>query len=227
MIRTLGMLGLAALLTGCEGAVGPRGEQGPIGPAGSPDTAAEVLAKLQQVDGAGSGLDADLLGGAASTEYSRSRTGSIPLTPHAMRLSGGATIGDRGPIMNGSGMYIGYTIVLPEDFVSDGDLSLTAWWKTNDASACNYQVSQSSCLHIAGPTLGSCTWTSEDGSFDVSSAGGDTAVNGFVQKRYLIQAGGSATFEPGDRVEIMFTRGAGTCASGVIFAGGNFSYPRQ
>ncbi len=224
MIRTLGLLGLAALLTGCEGAVGPRGEQGP---AGSPDTAAEVLTKLQQVDGAGSGLDADLLGGAASTEYSRSRTGSIPLNPHGMRLSGGTTVGDRGPIMNGSGMYLGYAIVLPEDFVSGGDLSLTAWWKTNDAAACSYAVNQSACLHMSGPTLGSCTWTSEDGSFDVSSAGGDTAVNGYVQKRYLIQAGGSASLEPGDRVEIVFTRSAGTCASGVIFAGGNFGYPRN
>jgi hypothetical protein len=36
---------------------------GPAGPAGSPDTAAQVLAKLVTVDGTGSGLDADLIDG--------------------------------------------------------------------------------------------------------------------------------------------------------------------
>ncbi len=49
--------------TGPAGAAGP---QGPTGPNGSADTAADVLAKLLTVDGAGSGLDADLLGGAST-----------------------------------------------------------------------------------------------------------------------------------------------------------------
>jgi len=40
-----------------------EGTPGTDGPAGSPDTAAEVLAKLLQVDGASSGLDADTLDG--------------------------------------------------------------------------------------------------------------------------------------------------------------------
>ena len=38
---------------------GATGPQGPTGASGSPDTPAQVLSKLVQVDGAGSGLDAD------------------------------------------------------------------------------------------------------------------------------------------------------------------------
>ena len=46
---------------GQGGPVGQAGGLGPAGPAGSPDTAAQVLAKIKQVDGQGSGLDADTL----------------------------------------------------------------------------------------------------------------------------------------------------------------------
>lgn len=55
--------------TGATGAQGPKGDtgntgpQGPAGADGSPDTASQVLAKLITVDGAASGLDADLLDG--------------------------------------------------------------------------------------------------------------------------------------------------------------------
>ncbi|MCB0880129.1 MAG: hypothetical protein KDC46_14245 [Thermoleophilia bacterium] len=45
---------------GAHGATGAAGERGP---AGSPDTPAEVRDKLTQVDGAGSGVDADTLDG--------------------------------------------------------------------------------------------------------------------------------------------------------------------
>jgi hypothetical protein len=50
---------------GADGATGP---QGPIGPPGSPDTPAQVLDKLLQVDGSGSGLDADRLDGLGSAD---------------------------------------------------------------------------------------------------------------------------------------------------------------
>jgi len=50
-------------LTGPAGATGPQGPTGLTGPAGSPDTAAQVKAKLITVDGTGSGVDADLLDG--------------------------------------------------------------------------------------------------------------------------------------------------------------------
>ena len=54
---------------------GPQGIQGPIGPPGadgSPDTPAQVLAKISQVDGTGSGLDADTLDGADSESFASS-----------------------------------------------------------------------------------------------------------------------------------------------------------
>lgn len=54
---------------GERGPAGPPGETGPAGPAGSPDTSQQVLGKLAQVDGAGSGLDADLLDGASSGAF--------------------------------------------------------------------------------------------------------------------------------------------------------------
>jgi len=62
---------------GAQGVAGPAGPQGPIGPQGSAgangsaDTPAQVLAKLVQVDGAGSGVDADLLDGITSAGFLR------------------------------------------------------------------------------------------------------------------------------------------------------------
>ena len=64
--------------TGLIGPAGPQGDQGPAGPAGppgaaggngSPDTPAQVLGKLVQVDGADSTLDADTLDGRDSSEF--------------------------------------------------------------------------------------------------------------------------------------------------------------
>lgn len=54
---------------GPQGAAGQQGQQGTQGPAGSPDTPAQVLAKLTQVDGTSSGLDADQLDGESSDAF--------------------------------------------------------------------------------------------------------------------------------------------------------------
>ena len=54
---------------GIPGEDGEDGVAGPPGASGSPDTAAQVLAKLITVDGAGSGLDADLFDGKDSTAF--------------------------------------------------------------------------------------------------------------------------------------------------------------
>ena len=54
---------------GPAGRIGATGPQGPAGTDGSPDTAAQVLAKLVTVDGASSGLDADLLDGAHASAF--------------------------------------------------------------------------------------------------------------------------------------------------------------
>ena len=65
-------VGLVEIETAAQliaGPPGPIGPVGPPGPQGSPDTAAQVLAKLVTVDGSGSGLDADLLDGHDSTYF--------------------------------------------------------------------------------------------------------------------------------------------------------------
>ena len=61
---------------GANGAPGAPGEQGPPGTGGSPDQPADVLAKLLQVDGDGSGLDADLLGGLPHASYQQRVAGT-------------------------------------------------------------------------------------------------------------------------------------------------------
>jgi hypothetical protein len=53
---------------GVRGATGLTGARGATGLQGSPDTAAQVRAKLLTVDGAGSGIDADLLDGLDSAD---------------------------------------------------------------------------------------------------------------------------------------------------------------
>lgn len=67
----------AAGLQGPPGPAGPAGEQGPQGtqgvqgPAGSPDTPEQVRGKLVQVDGSGSGIDADQIDGVNSDLLAR------------------------------------------------------------------------------------------------------------------------------------------------------------
>ncbi len=58
-----GPKGEAGTPGGPTGPAGPQGAPGFNGVSGSPDTPAEVLAKLITVDGSGSGVDADLLDG--------------------------------------------------------------------------------------------------------------------------------------------------------------------
>lgn len=67
------MCGVGLVLIGCKSSPGP---QGLTGPAGSPDTPAQVLQKITQVDGADSGLDADLLDGRDSTAFQSRITGT-------------------------------------------------------------------------------------------------------------------------------------------------------
>jgi hypothetical protein len=53
----------------CRGAPGPAGPEGPPGANGSPDTPAEILAKLLAVDGVGSGLDTELFAGTPASAF--------------------------------------------------------------------------------------------------------------------------------------------------------------
>ena len=61
---------------GPQGLKGAKGDKGDTGASGSPDTPAQVLDKLKTVDGAGSGLDADLLAGSPLSDLQRRVTGT-------------------------------------------------------------------------------------------------------------------------------------------------------
>ena len=73
-----GPAGADSTVAGPQGPAGAdstvAGPQGPAGVNGSPDTAAQVLAKIITVDGTGSGLDADLLDGLHGSSFLRSDT---------------------------------------------------------------------------------------------------------------------------------------------------------
>jgi hypothetical protein len=80
---------------GPQGIQGPKGDQGDTGPAGSPDTPQQVLDKIKTVDGAGSGLDAELLGGTALSDLQRRITGTCGAGQYlqAVDAAGGVSCG--------------------------------------------------------------------------------------------------------------------------------------
>lgn len=71
---------------GPQGPVGPVGPQGPAGGNGSPDTPVQVRDKLVQADGAGSGIDADLLDGLSSAQFLRKDLAAATLEEMTSRL---------------------------------------------------------------------------------------------------------------------------------------------
>lgn len=82
---------------GPQGVQGPQGQAGQAGGDGSPDTPAQILAKLLQVDGAGSGLQADAIDGLDSSRFMR--------TDRDTGTSGRVTTGD-GLLINSAGRAI-------------------------------------------------------------------------------------------------------------------------
>lgn len=84
---------------GERGPAGPRGDQGPAGGDGSPDTPAQVLAKLLQVDGPGSGISADNVDGLDSSAFLRRNLAADSFGDMTSRLwvrGDHARIGNRG-----------------------------------------------------------------------------------------------------------------------------------
>lgn len=80
---------------GATGAPGPKGDQGDVGPkgdSGSPDTPLQVLEKLKTVDGAGSGLDADLFGGFLPTAFQQRVTGSCAAGTYVRAVNADGTV---------------------------------------------------------------------------------------------------------------------------------------
>jgi Collagen triple helix repeat (20 copies) len=78
---------------GLQGPQGPKGDKGDPGANGSPDTAQQVLAKLAQVDGSGSGLDADTVDGIDATVLQQDAGIVVRGNPGAPQLVGTATLG--------------------------------------------------------------------------------------------------------------------------------------
>ena len=81
---------------GPAGEPGEPGEQGPAGTNGSPDTPSQILTKLKEEDGAGSGLDADLLDGLTSNQLQRRGTTTSCLASQkvtAINTNGDVTCG--------------------------------------------------------------------------------------------------------------------------------------
>jgi hypothetical protein len=79
--------------TGPAGETGQTGAAGQTGPAGSADTAGDVLTKIKTVDGAGSGLDADLLDGLTSDDLTRTAGAGLLLTGSAFSADFGVGAG--------------------------------------------------------------------------------------------------------------------------------------
>jgi hypothetical protein len=123
---------------GPAGEAGPAGLRGPVGPAGgaggdgSPDTPDQVLAKIVQADGSGTGLDADLLDGLTSAQFLRSDVDDAStgvLGAKSLQVS----VGQQGPSVLGW-MKSGLTAGLNDDFLyvglratADGADSAVAW----------------------------------------------------------------------------------------------------
>lgn len=77
---------------GAPGTNGTKGETGAKGDDGAPDTPAQVLEKLKTVDGAGSGLDADLLGGLSFADYQQRVTGTCAAGTYVRAIGADGTV---------------------------------------------------------------------------------------------------------------------------------------
>lgn len=82
----------AAGPVGSQGPVGPAGATGPAGRNGSPDTPAEVLAKLLTVDGPGSGIDAEFLNGQPASFYQQRVSGRCAATEYMQEVNADGTV---------------------------------------------------------------------------------------------------------------------------------------
>jgi hypothetical protein len=104
---------------GTAGAAGAAGATGSAGPAGSPDTPAQVLQKLGQVDGAGSGLDADSLDGLDSGALQRrgaTTACGAGTVVNAIAATGDVTCADNPAYSPGNGLSLAdgvFSVALP------------------------------------------------------------------------------------------------------------------
>jgi len=114
---------------GCSsgaGAIGPTGATGATGPAGSPDTAQQILDKLETLDTAAGGLDAGLLAGQPASAYALSGARSISLSPYTPHVTAGLAYWDNGLVFPYAGGYAVWSFTLGPDYVPNSPLTVTA-----------------------------------------------------------------------------------------------------
>lgn len=114
--------------------------------ASSSYTAADVLSKLLTVDGAGSGLDADLLDGTSSAGFNQPGVQHIPIMARAMtpRTTNGAA--PNGPTQLGNGImaytldfdqsteeYAQFSIVMPKSW-NESSVAFIPYWTADSGS---------------------------------------------------------------------------------------------
>ena len=204
-------------IQGLAGPVGPQGVAGPAGAAGaagaaglngSPDTPAQVMAKLIQVDGAGSTLDADVLDGLNSTAFLRKDRLVTDLEEMTSRL------GVRAPFVN-----VGTT----------GYQTGVRFLDTGVANAGLRFQSNVRTLYVESANAGNTpdTWFDAAG-MDLEVRNGAMRVNGSAAVRdNLLVTAGSATVSAGN---VLVNNGfvqpsPGAVAKGIQWANGALGVP--
>ncbi len=112
------------------GAQGEPGPEGPAGPSGSEISPSEVLTKLSEVDGEGSGVDADTIDGRDATEFAEAGRRTIQLGNAQGELP------DVAPDARGT------SVRLPSDMKSGTNLELVVgFWMTGGTFPCELRLS--------------------------------------------------------------------------------------
>ncbi|MGK0357828.1 MAG: cytoskeletal protein CcmA (bactofilin family) [Bradymonadia bacterium] len=224
---------------GNGGPAGPVGAQGPAGGDGSPDTPPQVLAKVVQVDGPGSGLSADTLDGHNSDAFLRRNLPFASLADMTSQLwvrGSHARVGNRDfetglQFLNfgtkHAGMrFDGAGTLFVEDASAGGGPD--AW---HSGSALDFEVRRGA-LRVNGPGLFNGNITTTNGVIQPTAG---NAANGIIWPgnpgggggdlawmRYFAEAGENAALEIGigndanDNLRLAATGGVDVVGSGDL-----------
>lgn len=221
---------------GEDGPAGPRGAQGPAGGDGSPDTPPQVLAKIVQVDGPGSGLNADAIDGLNSDAFLRRNLafGSLADMTSQLWVRGNhARIGNRNfetglQFLNFGTKHAGVRFdgtgtLFVEDASSGGGPDA---WHSN--AALDFEVRRGA-LRVGGPGLFNGNITTTSGVIQPTAG---NAANGVIWPagatgdlawmRYFNEAGENAALEIGvgndanDNLRLAATGGVDVVGSGDL-----------
>ena len=106
--------------TGPAGADGADGAEGPQGPAGLSETDAETLARIKNVDGSGSGLDADKLDSLEASQFLRSDTNDATTARLTIASDDGLRVHTA---TNGAGAKVTFSDHASGSFAQNGTLT--------------------------------------------------------------------------------------------------------